>query len=281
MGMTELMHEVSLRSATNRMDAHNLALVVTPNLVSGSNPLRDVMMCCIPSERAPFSSLPTSPTSIGMGKTTLGAVIKLCIQRYYEVFDEVPDRSEAIPPRMHEPSPPSPTSSHGRAHDDDEEIDDAMLVMPIGPSGSNHHNSAVTTHTKPGRPAPPPPPPLPYKPRTPKRAQQPASPRSAVTTLAGRSGAPSSFSPYGTVNRARSTISIERGTARGKGSISIGRGAAARTTGAGVEATGITVAGFFTPPDAPPVPPLLPSQVKANGGKLPVGTGAGVQGLPS
>ncbi|TFY55500.1 hypothetical protein EVJ58_g8213, partial [Rhodofomes roseus] len=31
----QLMHEVSLRSATNRMDAHNLALVITPNLVSG------------------------------------------------------------------------------------------------------------------------------------------------------------------------------------------------------------------------------------------------------
>lgn len=277
------MHEVSLRSATNRMDANNLAVVVTPNLVSGTNPIRDVMMCAIPSVPAPFSPLPTSPTSGGMGKTTLGAAIKLCIQRYYEVFDEVPDRSEAIPQRVFEPSPPSPTSSHGdrRAHDDDEEIDDAMLVMPIGPSGSNHNNHADTTqHHKPGRPAPPPPLPIPYKPRTPRRAQQqqqPASSRSAVTTLAGRSGAPSSFTPYGTVNRARSTISIERGTARGKGSISVGRGAAARTTGAGVEATGITVAGFFTPPDAPPVPPLLPSQVKANGGNLPVGAGA--QGL--
>ena len=273
------MHDVSLRSATNRMDAHNLAVVVTPNLVSGTNPLRDVMMCSIPSAPAPFSPLAASPTSSSMGKTTLGAVIKLCIQRYYEVFDEVPDRSEAIPQREFEPSPPSPASSHGdrRAHDDDDDIDDAMLVMPIGPSGSNPNNHASTTnHHKPGRPAPPPP--LPYKPRTLKRAphqhQQPASPRSAVTTLAGRSGAPSSYTPYGTVNRARSTISIERGTARGKGSISVGRGAAARTTGAGVEATGITAAGFFTPPDAPPVPPLLPSQVKANGGHLPVGPSA-------
>lgn len=271
--MAELMHEVSLRSATNRMDAHNLAVVITPNLVSGTSPLRDVMMCSIPSGPAPFSSLPTSPASATMGKTTLGAVVKLCIQRYYEVFDEVHDRSEPIPQREFEPRPASPTSSSGsmrdrRAHDDDEDIDDAMLVMPLGPSGSSNPDG---TH-KPGRPAPPPP--LPYKPRTHAKPAPPSG-RSAFTTLAGgRSGAPSSFAPYGTVNRARSTISIERGTARQKGSISIGRGAAKRGTGAGVEATGITAAGFFSAPDAPPVP-VLPSQVKANGGSLPAsGSGA-------
>ncbi|KAH9936432.1 uncharacterized protein B0H18DRAFT_973929 [Fomitopsis serialis] len=264
----QLMHEVSLRSATNRMDANNLAVVITPNLVSGTSPLRDVMMCSIPSGPAPFSA---SPTSSAMGKTTLGAVVKLCIQRYYEVFDEVPDRSEAIPQREFGPRPASPASSSGsmrdrRAHDDDEDIDDAMLVMPLGPSGSS---SPDGTH-KPGRPAPPPP--LPYKPRTPAKAPPPSpGGRSAFASLAGgRSGAPSSFTPYGTVHRARSTISIERGTARQKGSISVGRGAAKRGTGAGVEATGITAAGFFSAPDAPPVP-VLPSQVRANGGSLPGG----------
>ena len=46
----------------------------------------------------------------------------------------------------------------------------------------------------------------------------------------------------GTMRRGGS-IAIGRGTVRGKGS------------GSGVEAMGVTAAGFFTAPDVPPVPP--------------------------
>lgn len=39
------------------------------------------------------STSAASATSAG----TVGMVIKCCIERYFEIFDEVPDRSEAIP----------------------------------------------------------------------------------------------------------------------------------------------------------------------------------------
>ncbi|THU99801.1 RhoGAP-domain-containing protein [Dendrothele bispora CBS 962.96] len=113
-----LMHEVSLRSASNRMDAHNLAVVLTPNLVKGSNPVRDVQMCVIPASTGPTTAMnlfprsgsssnpssplsssphtPSTPAAISENRTTLGMVIKLCIQRYYEVFDEFLDRGEIV-----------------------------------------------------------------------------------------------------------------------------------------------------------------------------------------
>ncbi|PCH39832.1 RhoGAP-domain-containing protein [Wolfiporia cocos MD-104 SS10] len=275
----QLLHEVSLRSATNRMDAHNLAVVITPNLVSGSNPLRDVMMCAVPNGPSPLGSIgaqPLSPTAPSMGKTTLGQVIKLCIQRYFEIFDEVHDRSEAIPQRPFERRSSSPVSTSSpcaprnrdSTYDDDEEIDDAMLVMPIGPSGG-------ASAAPPARPAPSGvpsqnggPPPLPYKPRDlSKRVRN--GDASAHTTIGAAAGRSVAGSTYGTVNKARSTISIERrGTAR-KGSISIGRGTSRKAAGAGVEAIGITAAGFFTAPVSAPPVPVLPSQVKANGGQMP------------
>ncbi|KAJ7820219.1 hypothetical protein B0H14DRAFT_3111289 [Mycena olivaceomarginata] len=176
-----LMHDVSLRAASNRMDAHNLAVVLCPNLVGSRthpNPAKDVMMCAVPGAPALFASSPSpsasrsngnpAPSSSNgksgapaEGKTTLGTVIKLCIERYFEVFDEVHDRSEALPPpRALGASGSSSTSSASslsggggggvRRHSaqqqpqndddarrysvrsDDDDDDDAMLVMPIG-----------------------------------------------------------------------------------------------------------------------------------------------------
>lgn len=71
---------------------------------------------------------------------------------------------------------------------------------------------------------------------------------------------------YASNSKARSLISIEKGSGSGtlggrKGSISIGTGrGTVKGSGAGVEAIGITAAGFFTAPSsAPSVPPLPPS----------------------
>ncbi|KAJ3819677.1 Rho GTPase activation protein [Lentinula raphanica] len=219
-----LMHEVSLRSDVNRMDAHNLAVVLCPNLVRGSSPIRDVQMCVVPGGpqlfSTPSTSSPSSPSippssssssstsnpakpSLAEGKTTLGAVIKLCIERYYEIFDEVVDPGEVTGMNNgavlghdedeyshhdelgleydgHTPEQSrswsmsrsrefsgeqlnddlefvhpsnSRTGNHKRNSsgfrtnpDDDEEIDDAMLVMPIGPTGSNHRQEATVTN---------------------------------------------------------------------------------------------------------------------------------------
>ncbi|KAI0947397.1 hypothetical protein AcV7_009836 [Taiwanofungus camphoratus] len=262
----QLLHEVSLRSSSNRMDAHNLAVVITPNLVKGSNPIRDVMMCSVPSGPSLFNANPSfSQSPPAEGRTTLGMVVKLSIQRFFEVFDEVHDRSEAIPQRPFEPRPSSPSSSSsprvGRnrdsMYDDDEDIDDAMLVMPIGPgSGGARSNGSA-------------PPPAwsngsganvgTYKARD--RGAQSVAGRSVHTTIgANGNGAAGA---YATINKARSTISIERGNPSRKGSISVGRGTNRKSSGAGVEAIGITAAGFFAAPESAPPVPVLPSQVKA------------------
>ena len=271
------------------MDAHNLTVVICPNLVSSPNPMRDVMMCSVPNAPTLFdatraassTNLPATqqqppPTSLSTppseGKTTLGMVIKLCIQRYYEVFDEVPDRSEALVQEIARPrhpftaadtgSPGSPGfANRDSALLEDDDIDDAMLVMPLGPgnrSSLGNGNGASGSTFRPAH-------------RT--NASRDATARSTHTAVGG-GGPPSA---YATVNqnRARSTISIERGSQARKGSIAL-RGAAGtgKSAGAGVQALGITAAGFFSAPDAPPVP-LLPSQVRQRERELAQGGGNG------
>ncbi|KAJ3742305.1 Rho GTPase activation protein [Lentinula detonsa] len=356
-----LMHDVSLRSASNRMDAHNLAIVLCPNLVFGSNPIRDVQMCAVPEgpalfqqqEQQPFFPLSSPSSSLNRaasieGKTTLGAVIKLCIQQYYEIFDEVMDPSEATTMRNglgsdhgygyergdsmpeesrdvsversgddpqqqcqqrvwtgnsvqgfphsgsnfgtdlhnHSDFPSNKIDNHKRhssgVHtnpDDDEEIDDAMLVMPIGPNhryghGQEQHTGNANTGGGPSMSSSTSS--LSTKPRPQHRTTLSNSSKSCKPTrsIHTDSGPPPSYSSssiaqsqsasYATYSRgkARSTISIEKGsgpTIEGgrKGSISIGRGTNRKSTGSGVAAIGVTAEGFFTPPaGVPPVPPL-------------------------
>ncbi|KAF8644758.1 hypothetical protein AX16_008291 [Volvariella volvacea WC 439] len=361
----QLMHEISLRSSQNKMDAHNLAIVLCPNLVKGSNPARDVMMCSVPGGPSLFNpsssaaasgaaagSASSTPNANGVmsvsrvetsasgsvggedgaeGRTTLGAVIKLCIERYYEVFDEVRDRSEAVafeaglavhPESVSrgERAAHQPTQQHDsdREGDDDDDDDDAMLVMPLGPSHSrngslltggvpvtrggghaNAGNGASPRSAWKPKPRPPPPPPPP-PPRTTKasrgtngasipgsiglslsptpisqvlRMRTPDS-SSLSSNIGSGSGSGSgsgpgystSYTPYSSVGRARSVISIESASAAGgplrvpgqdnlrgsAGSITIGRGTGAnakrKSVGSGVEAVGVTAEGFFTPP---------------------------------
>lgn len=268
----ELAHEVSIRSAYNRMDAHNLALVLTPNLVKSPNFKRDLEMCAVPNGPAliaQFNGQTAKPSS-----ATLGMVNKICISHYYEIFDEVIDRTEAIPPQLSSSSftvvgsdePISATSSSfssdisgTQVDGDDESIDDQMLVMPLGPTSPGTPGSrpsglsppsawpshTTTTHT-------------PYKPRQrttpPKGSNQSLHTTGAVNTSIGGN-------LQGTVGKAKSTISIEKGQVGGgpggrRGSISVGRGTTRKATGSGVEAVGITASGFFAPPEnAPPIPP--------------------------
>ena len=248
------MHEVSLRSSTNLMGAHNLAIVLCPNLVSGSSPAKDIAMCTLPGGPALHPELTAGLPSPPQGRTTLSLIVKLCIQRYYEIFDEVQDRSEALPPTRSftEEDVTSSSSSSPRVVygapignptkrlsalsglDDDESIDDTMLVMPTGgapPStwGPINAGSGMSR----GRPR---------------------SELSPVHTLGYAVRAAGS----GQVHHARSTISIEKtnGTMRGKGSVSIGRGTVRKAGGAGVEALGVTASGFFAP---------LPSKEESEG----------------
>ncbi|KAH7322079.1 hypothetical protein B0J17DRAFT_723751 [Rhizoctonia solani] len=81
-----LLHDVSLRSSVNKMDAHNLALCIAPNLVRSNDPIRDVKMRHI-----------CHPGSSKAGSTTLGDIVRVCIERYFEIFEDVPDRGDALP----------------------------------------------------------------------------------------------------------------------------------------------------------------------------------------
>lgn len=94
----EMLHRVAQHSDVNKMDAANLATVIAPNLVSSGNAMRDVLICKVEgigsmaSPHAPQSaeftharkaSLPSSGPA-----TTLGSILRFCIERYYEIFDE-------------------------------------------------------------------------------------------------------------------------------------------------------------------------------------------------
>ena len=299
----DLLHDVSLRSDTNRMNAFNLAMMICPNLVKGSNPLRDVLMCSVP---LPASMSPSSGAGMSAGsaadtfgngnadegKTTLGMVITLCINRYYEVFDEYVDRSEAVKPWRtfglvgHPADVPDegPRGAGAGANGNGHAAENAAVTYVLGEdedlddeSASALQNDAQKLHTT-GAPE-----------LSPTRftfarrqrqvvdgnlnAQNPSSPvRSLFNTSA--SGSPSAWtarqnssSPLYTNGKAKSMISIEPpgshtngntpiGTVRRGGSIAIGRGTARKGSGSAVEAVGVTAAGFFVPPSGDSVPQL-------------------------
>lgn len=273
------MHDVSLRSSTNLMDAHNLAIVLCPNLVSGSSPAKDIVICSLPGGPTLHPELSNTPPPTPQGRTTLGMIIKLCIHRYYEIFDEVQDRSEARPPVrsfVEDDVASSGSSSRrvnganlgngtkrlsalsrgssnrdSRGFDDDESIDDTMLVMPVD-SVSGAPPSAWGSTAGSGMA------------RTRARSEMSGGGGSQGFSSPRSTNALNNSAAAGQTYRARSTIGIEKasGTIRGKGTVSIGRGTVRKASGAGVEAIGVTASGFF----APPVPPLPSEGGESEGG---------------
>ena len=263
----ELAHEVSIRSAYNRMDAHNLALVLTPNLAKSSNFRRDFEMCAVPNGPALLAQ--SNGQTARPSSATLGLVIKICVSHYYEIFDEVIDRTEAIPPQLLsssftviDPNEPISATASSFSSDisgtqDDESIDDQMLVMPLGPTSPGTHNGRTNGLSPPSAWSSPGTTPTSYKPRR-RPTLSKDSNRSLHTTGAMNTSVGGNL--QGTVGKAKSMINIEKGTVGGrpggtKGSISVGRGPTRKGTGSGVEAIGITASGFFAPPEsAPPLP---------------------------
>lgn len=263
--LLELAHEVSIRSTYNRMDAHNLALVLTPNLVKGSNFKRDFEMCAVPNQ--------IDGQTVKSQSASLGLAIKICISHYYEIFDEVVDRTEAIPPQLssssftavdsNELTSPSASFSSDvsgtQVDGDDESIDDQMFVMPLGPTSQGSPNNGPSGPAPPSAWSSPATTSIPYKPRQMTTLSKTSNQSLHTTTNASGTGLGGNL--QGTVGRAKSMISVEKTTVGGgpggrKGSISIGRGTTRKGTGSGVEAVGITANGFFTPPESsPPVPP--------------------------
>ncbi|KAH6914089.1 hypothetical protein BKA70DRAFT_1095374 [Coprinopsis sp. MPI-PUGE-AT-0042] len=264
----QLLHEVSLRSATNRMDEFNLAIVICPNLVKSSNPARDVAICAVAgvaSMSGPAASSAFPSRSTAEGKTTLGSIIALCIRRYYEIFDEFPDLDAVrypvgTPQTLYTPSyndspgadlPPSPYV----IHDDDEDFEDDEMGDVPGDVQTASGNTTAKRHRS-----------------TPSGASNNNATvnaaRGDVASAHYGSGALNSSGPYSTHGRAKSLINIEKGSGlpgHKKGSISVGRGTMKKGSGAAVEALGVTASGFFTPPqDAPPVPMSPTAQKRAS-----------------
>jgi Rho GTPase-activating protein 1 len=289
------------------MDAHNLALCFSPNLVSSSSVVRDIQMCTIPSGPALPSELRASANSSHVpgsadNSATLGLIIKICIAQYFEIFEELADRTVALTsgpslssslptPTVHTlPDTPHsrPPQSNAVDSDDDDDLDGSMLVMSIGPSpsvsspppsawssptrnGSGLSNSLIglghpstsrsrlvgaQTHQR--------------NDSAPTRLSASASSDSAISNASSHPNdvspgtgryssirAPSTMGGGGTarLKTVRSIISIEKagegtGVRSSYGSITIGKGTR-RTSGAGVEAHGITVEGFFSPSLSP------------------------------
>ena len=250
-----LLHDVSLRSASNKMDALNLAIVISPNLLKGSNQARDVAMVSVPGTPA-FFDRPNSNNGNTQEErqATLGMVIALCIRRYYEVFDEVVDPSEAVPAwrTLHGDnvpylsvtgSPEQPMYVLSNEGEEEEEDDDRLqrrVSPPLSLVGASLAGSPPKRHRS-----------------TLSSGSNSESTRS-MHTLIGETNGSNRIGDvsYPTYGKAKSTISIEKnGGASGnesgtsKGSISIGRGTTKKGSGANVEAIGVTAGGFFSAPD--------------------------------
>lgn len=243
------------------MDAHNLAVCFCPTLV-GSNPARDLQMCSIPGGPSPISRpasmapSSSSRSSIG-GGTTVGMVIKFCIEHYFDIFEEVVDRSEPLhSPNAAVLSQPDASlngkSTSGSTIDEDESLDDAMLVMPMGPTPPA---SALSTPLPAGAAGRSPPTAWRSKHRrmgsgTSARSAVPSTPSTSDSTQFKQRGAKSLGGAAVSGSRSRaSMISIEKAVTKNgvRNSIALGKGTR-RPGGAGVEAVSVTALGFFMPP---------------------------------
>lgn len=292
----DLLHDVSLRSAHNKMDAHNLALVLSPNLVAGSNPARDVQMCMM----ANSANLPPFPgiQRPSFDGTTLSGVMKICIERYFEIFDEVRDRAEATAPsRINSMDPPTPPF----VLSDDTDSDSAsVLVMPTSPTRASVPSpTSPTTRMGPASTPPSafgkaryrvmstPPSAMPTSSAFTSNASSSSLSQLGEGSAATRSlHASASSDAVGTMSgtmrhKTRSMLSIEKNinASGGRGSITLGKGIGTlrKSAGSAVEAVSVTASGFFTPPGgesavAPLVDPAtVSSSAPANDATTPTG----------
>ncbi|EUC54507.1 Rho GTPase-activating-like protein [Rhizoctonia solani AG-3 Rhs1AP] len=268
-----LLHDVSLRSSVNKMDAHNLALCIAPNLVRSNDPIRDVKMCAVPGAASMTKgtwntpgATPLPPAPRRAGSTTLGDIVRICIDRYFEIFEDVPDRGDALPvpaelkfddetstlaglsgsslmesgvlvdtsPSVHTSVTTLDSMPRSSVDIEDDELNEAMLVMSVTPEPqaprSPKSMRAMARSTGTLGPS--------TWSRSPKFSSAPVSPR--IPSALGQN---STSGPGSTIRGARSMISIEKQSAARKGSIALGRSGSAGASG--VAAMGVTATGFF------------------------------------
>ena len=196
---SELLHEVHLRASINRMDAHNLALVIAPNLVGSGNPMVDVAICVVGSTSTSAAPAPLSSNALSKesNEMTLGTLIKLCIERYYEIFDDITDRGDAVDVDPFSGTIETPNSekpednlAQSTAHQYDSDDDD-VLVMPVPSSSAQSSPLKAPPQRKLGAS-------LPFR--------SPSTPPSSFAT--NQSTQPSNYAPYTSGSRRRPAASI-------------------------------------------------------------------------
>ncbi|EJU03378.1 Rho GTPase activation protein [Dacryopinax primogenitus] len=226
-----LMHDVSLHSGKNRMDATNLALCLSPNLVRSRNPGIDVQMCQMPGPSVhspPGTPTPKSPA--GTSSSTLGLVLKICIERYFEIFDEYDLDASTLTTSRSSHSAPQSQPSTVVMHDNDDDIDDADLIMTVETSPSM--KTTVQRKFIPGH----------------RRNETKDSEVSLGSLLSDNEA---------TIDGHAVNLAMAKG-ASGSGRRSphntLGRSTSQKSTVSGVQTTGTVASGFFTPPSHPSSP---------------------------
>lgn len=182
----ELLHEVSTRSNVNLMDAYNLAIVFTPNLVPNENPLKAMQMSAVappPNFNSGFAKVEkgkgkdsnASNASSPPGGTTLGTVVRFCIEHYYEIFDEVRDVSEAIPEDAYQEALITRDLPATQVLSSNKNQPTALRPKPAIPPKSSKP-TPIAASTPPANPSKPPIPPKPaYIPRNKEKKPPPSA----------------------------------------------------------------------------------------------------------
>ena len=80
----QVLHDPSLRSEANKMDAGNLAVCLTPVLLRSADVARDARQCVVVGMRSMGGG-----HEAGSG-STVGTVVRTMIERYYDVFASSP-----------------------------------------------------------------------------------------------------------------------------------------------------------------------------------------------
>ncbi len=234
------------------MDAFNLATTFCPNLLSGSSVIQDMQMCAIVG--APtislFSEVPDS-VSLGNAKpSTLGLVIKICIEHYFDIFEEHYDRTmgDTMRPSISQSAELDGLSANSpRTPDKKSRLSQKSPSTPLV-SSSLSRGAASIQHEKLN---------LEHSPIS--TNSSPLNPR-GVRRFGDSPSVTESFSSISPASPIGSTVRLPAGSSvisiegspdgrRGSGSIRIGRGVRkASGAGAGVEAYGVTAVGSFSPP---------------------------------
>ncbi|KAG8703043.1 hypothetical protein FRC11_011025 [Ceratobasidium sp. 423] len=136
-----LLHDVSIRSSVNKMDAHNLALCIAPNLVRSNDPIRDVKMCAVPGA-ATMTALSSPVPPRKPGSTTLGDIVRVCIERYFEIFEDVPDRGDALPVPTELKFDDETSTLAGMSGSS---LMDSAVLVGDSPTGPSSADTSVTT----------------------------------------------------------------------------------------------------------------------------------------